>query len=52
MLVTGSMRTTDAAFGTLVQMLPNPLPSQFGPEVPFGPTVIVATIAFVAGSIR
>ena len=33
-------------------MLPNPLPSQFGPELPVGPTVIVATILFVAGSIR
>ena len=51
-LVIGSIRTIDAEFGTLAQMLPNPLPSQFGPELPFGPTVIVATILFVAGSIR
>ena len=33
-------------------MLPNPLPSQFGPELPVGPTVIVATTLFVAGSMR
>ena len=46
------MRTIDQAFGTLTQMLPNPAPSQFGPELPVGPTVIVATILFVAGSIR
>jgi hypothetical protein len=29
-----------------------PLPNQFGPDVPVGPTVIVATILFVFGSIR
>ncbi len=51
-LVTGSMRTIDIAFGTLTQMLPNPAPSQFGPELPVGPTVMVATTLFVAGSIR
>ncbi len=50
--VIGSIRTTAEAFGTLTQMLPNPLPSQFGPELPVGPTVIVATILFVAGSMR
>jgi hypothetical protein len=34
------------------QMLPSPLASQFGPDEPVGPTVIVATILFVTGSIR
>src|SRR6478736_6490918 len=53
LLVIASIRTIDVAFGTLVQMVPNPLPSQFGPEeMPVGPTVNVATILFVFGSIR
>src|SRR4051812_47296534 len=52
LFVIGSIRTTDEAFGTLPQMLPSPLPTQFGPELPVGPTTIVATTLFVAGSIR
>jgi hypothetical protein len=52
LFVFGSIRTIDPEFGTLAQMLPNPLPSQFGPEFPVGPTVMVATILFVAGSRR
>src|SRR3954451_25143263 len=50
--VSGSIRTMDPAFGTLTQMLPKPAPSQFGPELPVGPTGMVATTLFVAGWIR
>src|SRR6476646_3974030 len=50
--VTASIRTTVRLFGMSTQMLPSPLASQFGPEEPVGPTVIVATILFVAGSMR
>src|SRR3954469_8824769 len=50
--VFGSIRTTVWSFGMSTQMLPSPLASQFGPEGPVGPTVIVATILFVAGALR
>ena len=50
--VIASIRTTVWLFGMSTQMLPSPLASQFGPDVPVGPTVIVATILFVVGSIR
>ncbi len=50
--VIASIRTTANAFGMSTQMLPSPLASQFGPELPAGPTTMVATTLFVAGSMR
>ena len=57
--VVGSKRTTVWLFGMPTQMLPSPLASQFGPDdavsirvSAVGPTVTVATILFVAGSMR
>ena len=49
---TGSIRAIVSLFGTSTQMLPKPMASQFGPLAPVGPTVVVATILFVAESSR